>query len=75
MIVHVTDHCDNGSIPAPWSCAIKVSLVTSEKSDVLIDPTKRHKFWPGTPVFSYSNTGSMSGGSQWTSRENSLTNW
>ena len=50
---------------------IKVTLVTCEKSVVQFDSTKHHRFSPGTPVSSYSNTGPMRGGPYWASRENS----
>ena len=46
--------------------------VTREKSVVQFDFTKHHRFSPGTPVSSCSNTGPMWGGPYWTSRENSL---
>ena len=55
---HVSHHCDLGSIPAPCSYLIKVTLVTCEKSIVIqFDFTKHHRFSPGTPVSSCSNSG------------------
>ena len=48
------------------------TLVTREKSVVQSDSAKHHKFSPGTPVSSCSNTGPMTGGPYSTSRENSL---
>ena len=71
VIVRVSHHSDQGSIPAPCSYVIKVAFVTCEKSIVQFNSTKLRRFTPGTPVFSCSNTGPMRGGPYWTSRETS----
>ena len=65
-------HCNSGSIPAPCSYLVKITLVTFEKSVVQFVSTKHRRFSPSTPVSSCSNTGSMRGGPYWTSKENSL---
>ena len=49
----------------------KVSSFTRGKSTVQFDSTKHHRFSPGTPVSSCSNTGPMRDGPNWTSTENS----
>ena len=60
--------------PAPCRYLIKVIFVTCEKSVVQFDSTKHHRFSPGTPVSSFSNTGPMRGGPYWNSRGNSRGN-
>ena len=68
----VSHHCDKGLIPAPCGYVIKITFVTCEKSVVQFVPIKYRRFSPGTPVFSCSNTGPMSGGPYLTFRENTL---
>ena len=50
MVAHVSHHCDWGTILAPCSYLIKVTLVTREKSTVEFDSTKHRRCSPGTPV-------------------------
>ena len=65
--------CDQGSIPVPCTCPIKVTLVVREKSVVQFDSTRHRWFTPDTAVSSsYSNTARMRGGPYWISKENSL---
>ena len=56
---HASHHCDVGSIPAPCSNLIEVTLVTFERNDVQFDCTKHRRFSPGTPVSFCGNTGLM----------------
>ena len=70
LVARVSHHCNSGSIPAPCSHLIKITLVTCEKNVVHFDSTKHRRFSPGTPI-SCSNTGPMWGGPYWSSRENS----
>ena len=55
------------------SCSylVKVTFVICETSVVQFDFIKNHRFSPGTPVSSCSDTGPMRGGPYWTSRKNS----
>ena len=59
MVVYVSHHCDQGSIPAPCSYLIKVTLVTCDKNVVQFDSTKHRRIPPGIPVSSCSKTGPM----------------
>ena len=68
----VSHYCDSGSTPAQCSYVIKVTFVTCEKGVVRFDSTNHCRFFPGIPVSFCSNTGPMSGGPYWTSRENSV---
>ena len=68
----VFHHCDLGSIPAPCSCLVKVSLSHVRRVLSTLTLPSIAGFSLGTPVSSCSNTGPLRGGPYWTSRESSL---